>query len=193
MRNPLNHWKSYLAITLGLLLAAPAVVSAQAIVAGQRGAEIAPFVQTTILNPDYGPTDNTGYTVGVDYTRFLRSIIQPSLEVRYISANGATVDEHSITGGLKIGATIHGIHPYVTFLAGTGGITFVHPQPGYPSDTSTVYSFGAGADFNVLPNWKLRADFLQQNWNLDPLTLTPMVLSVGVSYRIPFRTGGWVH
>jgi opacity protein-like surface antigen len=180
-------------MTLGLLLAAPAVVSAQAIVAAQRGAEIAPFVQTTILNPDYGPTNNTGYTVGVDYTRFLRSIIQPSIEVRYVSANGLTVDEHSLSGGLKLGVRVHGIHPYATLLAGTGGITFVHPSPGYPSDTSVIYSIGAGADFNVLPNWKLRADFLHQSWNLDPNTLTPVVLSVGVSYRIPFRTGGWVH
>jgi opacity protein-like surface antigen len=193
MRNPLNHWKSNLAMTLGLLVAAPAVVSAQAIVTAQRGAEIAPFVQTTILNPDYGHPENVGYTVGVDYTRFLRSIVQPSLEVRYVSANGATVDEHSITGGLKLGVTVHGIHPYATLLAGTGGITFVHPSPGYPSDTAAIYSIGAGADFNVLPNWKLRADFLHQNWNLDPNSLTPMVLSVGVSYSIPFRGGGWVH
>jgi opacity protein-like surface antigen len=193
MRNPLNHWKLILPITLGLLFSIPSAVSAQAIVAGQRGAEIAPFVQTTILNPDYGQTDNKGYTVGVDYTRFLRSIIQPSVEVRYVSANGTTVDEHSLTGGLKLGVTVHNIHPYVTFLAGTGGITFVHPSPGYPSDTATVFSFGGGADFNVLPNWKLRADFLQQNWNIDPLTLSPMVLSVGVSYRIPFHNGGWVH
>jgi opacity protein-like surface antigen len=193
MRNPLNHWKLNLAITLGFLLAAPAIASAQAIVAGQRGAEIAPFVQTTILNPDYGQTENTGYTVGVDYTRFLRSIVQPSLEVRYVSANGLTVDEHSFTGGLKLGFTVHNIHPYATFLAGTGGIIFVHPSPGYPSDTATVYSIGGGADFNLLSNWKLRADFLEQNWNLDPSTLSPMVLSVGVSYRIPFRGGGWVH
>jgi hypothetical protein len=193
MRNQLKCWTSKTAIFLGVLLAAPAAVSAQAIVAADRGAEIAPFAQTSLLSPDWGQTRNTGYTVGVDYTRFIRSIVQPSLEGRYVSASGITVTEHSFTGGLKLGVRVRGIHPYATLLAGTGKIIFTHPSPGYPYDTSVIYSIGAGADFTVATDWKVRADFLQQHWNLDPVTLTPTVISVGVTYRIPFRTGGWVH
>ncbi len=193
MRNSLNRWTSKTAILLGVILATPAIVSAQANVAAQRGAEITPFVQTSLISPDWGQTRNIGYTVGVDYTRLLPTLIQPSLELRYISANGLNVGEHSFTGGFKLGMTFRGIHPYATLLAGTGGITFTHPQPGYPSDSSFIYSLGAGAEFNVMQNWKVRADFLQQNWNLDPVRLTPIAMSVGLSYRIPFRTGGWVH
>jgi opacity protein-like surface antigen len=194
MRNPLNHWTLKSAIFLSALLAVPAVISAQAIVSAQRGAEITPFVQSSLLSPDWGTQRNIGYTAGVDYTRLVQTLIQPSLELRYISANGQNVDEHSLIGGLKFGMTFHNnFHPYATLLAGTGGITFNHPAAGYPSDTSFVYCIGAGAEFNVMRNFRVRADFLQQNWNLDPAKLTPIVLSVGVSYRIPFRAGGWVH
>jgi hypothetical protein len=193
MRNPLNHWILKTAIILGALVTVPAVVSAQAYVAGQRGAEITPFVQSTVLSPDWGSQHNIGFTAGVDYTRLIQTIIQPSLELRYVTANGQTVSEHSFTGGLKFGMTFRGIHPYATLLAGSGIIDFTHPQPGYPSDGGFVYSFGAGADFNVMQNWRIRADFIHQNWNIDPETLTPVAVSIGVSYRIPFHTGGWVH
>lgn len=130
MRNSLNRWTSTATILFGVLLAAPTIVSAQANVAAQRGAEITPFVQSTLLSPDWGQTRNLGYTVGVDYTRLLPTIIQPSLEVRYISANGLNVGEHSFTGGFKLGATFRGIHPYVTALAGTGASPLPIPSPG---------------------------------------------------------------
>ena len=193
MRNPLNHWTLKSAFFLSALLAVPAVAPAQAIVSAQRGAEIAPFVQTSLLSPDWGTQRNTGFTAGVDYTRLLQTLIQPSLELRYTSANGQNVGERSFSAGVKMGMAFRGIHPYATLLAGSGGITFTHPQPGYPSDSSFIYSIGAGAEFNVMRNFKVRADFIEQFWNLDPVTLSPTILSVGVSYRIPFRTGGWVH
>ena len=144
MRHPLhltlNHWAGKTVILLAASLAVPAAASAQAAVTAQRGAEIAPFVQASIITPDWGPQHNIGYTVGIDYTRLISGIIQPSLELRYISANGLTVDEHSITGGFKIATSVRNIHPYATLLAGTGGILFVHPVPGYPSDTAYIYS-----------------------------------------------------
>jgi hypothetical protein len=181
------------AFFLSALLTIPAVAPAQAIVSAQRGAEIAPFAQTSLLSPDWGTQRNTGFTAGVDYTRLLQTLIQPSLELRYTSANGQNVGEHSFSGGVKMGMAFHNFHPYATLLAGSGGITFTHPQPGYPSDSSFIYSIGAGAEFNVMNNFRVRADFIEQFWNLDPVTLSPTIFSVGVSYRIPFRTGGWVH
>jgi hypothetical protein len=194
MRHPLhltlNHWAGKTVILLAASLAVPAAASAQAAVTAQRGAEIAPFVQASIITPDWGPQHNIGYTVGIDYTRLISGIIQPSLELRYISANGLTVDEHSITGGFKIATSIRNIHPYATLLAGTGGILFVHPVPGYPSDTAYIYSLGGGAEFNATENWKIRADFLHQVWNLEPNSLTPVTLSVGIAYSLHFHGGG---
>jgi len=189
MRKLLNHWTMKSAILLGVCLAATAVASAQAVETAQRGAVLTPFFQTTILRPDWGQPNNMGYTVGVDYTRFLRSILQPSLELRYTTANGSVVSEHSFIGGLKLEASIFGIHPYATLLAGNGDITFTHPIGNYYGDNSFVYSLGGGAEFKLYSSLKLRADFTQQHWDLDPYILTPMTFSVGLAYGLPFHRG----
>jgi hypothetical protein len=177
-------------LLLGVLLAATQIAAAQAVVSAERGAELAPFVQTTLLSPDWGPTRNFGYTVGVDYTRFIHShsIVQPSVEFRFTSANGHTVNEHSYAGGLKLQTTIRRIHPYATLLVGKGTITFNYDNGNYYGDSSFIYSIGGGADFNVAPQWKVRLDYTHQHWNLDPNTLTPTTLGVGIAYTLPFRT-----
>jgi opacity protein-like surface antigen len=177
------------AFCIGISISTTAIASAQADWIADRGAEIVPFAQTTLLSPDWGQTRNLGFTAGIDYTSHLRSLVQPSLEMRFSNASGINVGERSITGGFKLATTIYGIHPYATLLAGAGGMTFMNPIDRYGSDTSFVYSFGGGVEFNVRPQWKLRADFTKQHWNLDPQTLTPNTYSVGVGYTIPFH--GW--
>jgi Outer membrane protein beta-barrel domain len=177
------------AIILGVLIATSRIAPAQAIESAQRGAEIAPFAQYTLLSPDWGPTNDVGYTFGVDYTHFIRSIVQPSLEIRMTSASGITVNEHSYTGGLKLQTSIHGIRPYFTILAGKGFIDFNNPVNGYISDNSLIYALGGGATFAIQSHLDLRVDFSHQQWNIDPQTLTPTALGVGLAYRIPFRNG----
>jgi opacity protein-like surface antigen len=176
-------------ILFGILVVGPSLAGAQALLTAGRGAELSPFAQTTLLSPDWGPTNNLGYTVGLDYTRFTRSFLQPSLEARYSNAGGQTVSERSFTGGLKLQATIRGIHPYATLLAGQGGITFTHPVGNYLSDSSFVYSLGGGVEFMLRSQWSVRLDFTQQNWNLDPATLTPTAMGIGIAYRLPFHNG----
>ncbi len=171
------------------MVASTRIASAQAMEAAQRGGEIAPFIQTTLLSPDWGPTNNVGYTVGVDYTHFIRSIVQPSLELRMISANGRTVGERSYIGGLKLQTTIHGIHPYFTLLGGEGTISFTNSTSSYRGDNSFVYSLGAGATIPIHAQLDLRLDFTHQQWNIDPQTLTPVTLSAGIAYRLPFHNG----
>jgi hypothetical protein len=178
------------ALVLGMLLAIARVAPAQALEAGERGAEIAPFAQYTMVTPDWGDDHDFGYTVGVDYTRFIRSILQPSLELRMTRATGSTVGEKTYTGGLKLQTTIHRIRPYITLLAGKGFITFDHPvYPNYLGDDSFIFSVGAGALLPVGHHVDLRLDFTHQNWNIGPQTLTPVNLGVGIAYRIPFHKG----
>jgi len=173
-----------------ILLASAGIVSAQALITAGRGSEIAPFAQTTLIYPDWGPNRNFGYTVGIDYTRYIRSIVQPSIEIRLTGANGKAVNEHTYTGGLKLQTTIHGVHPYATILAGYGTIAFNYPNGSYTGDNSVIYSLGGGADFHVTSQCKLRLDFSQQEWNLGTnASLTPVALSVGVSYALPFHNG----
>ena len=193
-RSPFSKSALFLGTSLlGILLGSAGMASAQAMVSAQRGAEIAPFYQTTIVSPDWGPTNNFGYTFGVDYTRFVRLVLQPSLEFRMTGANGQTVGEHAYTAGFKLQTTVHGVHPYVTLLGGYGDITFTHPTGNYTSDNSMIYSLGAGAEFNVIRNLKLRVDFTHQQWNIDPQTLTPVTIGVGVAYSLPFFHGGAVQ
>ena len=193
MRNTLSGWITKSAIFLGISLAASGIASGQAIVTADRGAAITPFVTSTLVRPDWGQLNNIGITAGVDYTRFTRTLIQPSLELRMTHANGKQVSENSYLTGFKLETSIHRIHPYATLLAGMGYIGFKN-QPNYTSDSSFIYSLGGGAEFNVLPSWKVRADFTEQHWNLDPQILTPMSFGVGLSYSIPFhKSGGWVH
>jgi hypothetical protein len=95
------------------------------------------------------------------------------------------VNESVFFGGMRFhGSPLFGAKPYVTFLAGSGTITFVHPAPGYPRDYSFVLGMGAGADIPLRRNINLRADFLHQTWYYTPHHLTPAGLSLGISYTI---------
>ena len=175
---------------LGILAFAATFAPAQALVTAQRGSEIAPFAQYTLLSPDWGQPRDHGYTAGIDYTRFIRSIVQPSLELRTTSASGSAVGEHSYVGGLKLQTVaIHGIRPYATFLAGKGFITFDNPINGYTGDNSFIVSLGGGAVFPIHSQLDMRLDFAWQRWNIDPQILNPTTLGIGFAYRIPVHKG----
>ena len=183
-----NHWTMKYAILLGVSLSAAGLAGAQAFNTARRDAEITPFFEGAMLRPDYGQPNNTGYTVGADYTRFIRSIVQPSLEFRMSSAGGQVVGERSLLAGVKLEASIFGVHPYGTYLVGDGAIRFTHPIGDYYKDNSFVRSIGGGAEFKVYSHLMLRVDFAQQHWNLPPV-LTPMTFGVGLAYNIPFHPG----
>lgn len=177
------------ALLLGICSLASSAAAGQALITAGRGGEFTPFAQTTLVDPDWGGNHNLGYTVGLDYTRFFRSLVQPSLEARMTSANGTVVNERSYVGGFKLAVSLHGVQPYATILGGRGEIFFNYPNNGYTSDNSFVYSLGAGAEFNVTSQLAARVDFTHQQWNLDPQTLTPTTFGVGLAYRIPFHVG----
>jgi opacity protein-like surface antigen len=190
MRTLLQRLTVTSTLLLGVALAATPAASAQAYVTGERGAAITPFVQTTLVTPDYGTSNNLGYTAGLDYTHFIRSIVQPSLEFRFTNANGTNVNERTYAGGLKLQTAFHGIHPYGTLLIGHGNITFNHPNGGYYGDNSLVYSLGGGAEFNVTQQWKLRLDYTHQDWNTGVDTFTPTSIGVGIAYSLRIHAGG---
>jgi hypothetical protein len=172
-------------VILGVLLAATHIASAQAIVSAERGAEISAFGQATLVTPDWGQKNNLGYTLGVDYTRFIRSIVQPSIELRITRADGLDVAERSYAGGLKLAAgSFRGVEPYVTVLLGHGNIDMHHSTNSYVGDSGMIYSLGGGGELNVTSKIKLRLDMTRQTWHLDPNVLNPLTFSVGVSYRL---------
>lgn len=189
MRKISNQWAVKAASFMALGVVATGVALGQAIASARVGAEIAPFTTITMLSPDWGPKNNLGVTAGVDYTHFIRAIVQPSLELRMTHASGGTVGENTFSGGMRLQGTVRKIHPYMTLLAGYGTINFTPEEGNYKSDNSMVYSLGGGADFDIRSGVKMRVDFSRQHWNLQPLVLTPTTLSVGFSYAIPFGYG----
>ena len=103
----------------------------------------------------------------------VRASLLPFLNLRNIGELG-------FYGGFESGMAFGGAHRSATSLTGSGDNAFTHPA-------------GEGADVNFARNWMLHSDFVPQRWGPDPIRLEPMVLSMGVSYSLPFRTGGWAH
>jgi len=62
-----------------------------------------------------------------------------------------------------------------------------------PGDNAYIHPAGEGAEHNLTRNWVLHSNFVPRGWDPDPIRLAPMVLSMGVSYSLPFRTGGRAH
>ena len=189
-------YRRVLAVTLLLTVTGIATgrANAQAIPTVERGSEFAPFGMATSLNPDWGQTNNRGFTAGFDYTHFIPAIVQPSAEFRMTHANGRTVNQSTYLGGFKLQTTIHNLHPYAVVLAGKGIITFNYfYNGGLKGDDSAVYAYGGGLEFKAARSWKVRAEYTQQRWNLDPNTLTPSTLGIGVAYAVPFRNHGGIR
>ncbi len=185
MRNRLNRLTTNAAALLGLSLAATGIASAQANPTATRAAEVNAFGTLMVVNPDYGPKNNFGYSGGVDYNRNAPGRLAPGLELRMTGASGNTVSERAMLGGLVFqSAPMFGAHPFMTALAGFGTISYAYNFTTRPSESDFVYAFGAGADFPVRRNLKVRAEFLQQTWSYKPHNLTPVGVSIGISYTI---------
>ena len=167
--------------------------SAQASATATRTIDVSVFAGGMHLSTDYGDTDY-GVVFGADITRHFR-LFDAALEARATLSNqGGAVKENTFAGGLRLGKNFHRFHPYVDLLVGEGTITFTHPIPFpnglYTSDNSTIFSFGGGVDYDLTRSFALKADYNAQSWRLgdEQNRLTPAAFTVGVAYRIPFRS-----
>jgi hypothetical protein len=183
--------KLYRALRFAIVFAAASGATthapAQALPTVDRHSEFAAFAQGTMLRPDWGQTNNYGYSLGLDYTHFFGKFVQPGLELRFTRATGRTVNENTYLGGLKLQTTIHAIHPYALILAGKGIIKFNYNNAGVTADNSLVYGLGGGVELAVTRLVRIRADFISQHWDLQPNTLTPATLNLGIAYTLPFH------
>jgi hypothetical protein len=174
--------------------------SAQAKKTADRRSEFDAFGGFSYINSDYlAPYGNFGGTIGGDYTpRFIpryQSLIVPSFQIRGTLANGPSVNEKTIEGGIRIGSTYRNFHPYVDLLAGQGIINFNYPQLKadgtlYKRDSTFIYVYGGGVTFDVKNNFSIMADFQQQYWDLGehpPVRFYPYAATIGIRYRIPFK------
>lgn len=89
----------------------------QAVPTAQKTGDLSVFALYTRLTPDYGPTSNNGLTFGVSYLRYTRWWVNPAVEFRAKIANGATVDEKTIGGGIRLESSSRNITPTPIFLS----------------------------------------------------------------------------
>lgn len=172
-------------------------LAAQAAPASQRTGELSAFIAYSLVSPQWnGISDtNNGVTFGIEYARFIRHLpVVPSIAIRAKTAPGNTVGEHTLGGGIKFDRSFHAFRPYGDFLISAGNVTFTHPVVDYRpklyiSDNSIVYSVGGGVDLDLTQSWAVRADYQYEWWSIGiNQDFNPRALSIGVVYRIPYRT-----
>jgi len=170
--------------------------TAQEIPTKQQAASLQLFGAYSLVQTHYGTANNSGVSVGADLNLRPLSLVQPSLEVRGTFASGSTVTENTYDAGPRLEFNLNRVRPYIYAEIGAGSITFAHPVI-YPSgpyshDNSIVFSGGIGADYMIARQWALRADIMQQRWNLGggatTTVLHPRIYSFGVDYRFDFNT-----
>jgi opacity protein-like surface antigen len=200
-----NHRPSLLSIK-PLLVFALAVLSgtyaaqAQANSTASKSADISVFGGFSHGNPDYGPQDNNGITIGADYTRYFGWRVDPSLEIRANRTNGDLITQKSAQVGIRLQSDFRRFHPYVDGLIGGTSIHFKIPPnpyaPKYVDDSAFSYSIGGGVDIDVIRNFQAKVDYQREFMNFGPngtqpgngdFTLSPSLWTIGVVYRIPFR------
>jgi predicted porin len=162
---------------------------AQATAAAYKTADFSAFGGYMHDIPDWGTTGNNGASFGLNFTRYIRFPVSPSLEVRANIAPGQTVRENSYLVGVRGQATVlRKFHPYADFLIGTGNIHFYQPElTGRLGDNSIVYSIGGGVDYDLVRNFQAKVDFQYQHWNTGTnASLTPSLTIIGLAYRFSF-------
>ncbi len=171
----------------GFIFSSPAA-HAQAVTGANRFYTVSTFAGYGEASTDYGPS-GSDFIVGGDITRHLR-LLSPSLELRYTHASNSAVTESTLGGGLKIERSYNRFVPYATVLVGHGNISL--PLVGnYSHDDSVVLGGGGGVDFHLTRSFLMKVDAQYQHWNLgtNSVTLTPMMVSVGITHVLPIGAG----
>jgi hypothetical protein len=143
---------------------------------------------------------NVGITAGVDYAIGGFAGFRPAIEVRgtYPIHSGTIDDQKSILFGGRVERPMGAFHPYGDFLIGRGEINYIGTflvdgapvRSIYLRTASTVYSPGAGVEYDLTHHFAARADVQFQHWQ------TPAVFSgsawakqatAAVTYRFDFN------
>jgi hypothetical protein len=172
----------------------PVAAGAQAIPTAGRNLTLTGWGAATGAWTGVAGGHNLGVTAGLDIG--FRPIfgLRPEGEIRgtYPVDSGTIVGEKNALGGLKLGADLFALHLYGDFLAGRGEMTY--QRGGFPvgnllytKSSSTIYSFGGGAEYAVTSHFGILADYQFQRWK-TPVTASgsaqPRALSLGITYHL---------
>jgi hypothetical protein len=185
---------------LALLIAATFVATigrAQGVPTATQQLQLSAFGGATGIFTDLEGGKNLGITAGVDLTYLPLRLVRPSFEIRgtYPIDNGTISSQKNFLLGPKVEHPFGRLHPYVDFLIGRGQINyeqggFVVGDILYISSNTTVYSPGAGVDYNFTHSIDLKADFQYQHWDTPVVpswVIHPVALTLGAVYRFDFN------
>lgn len=162
-----------------------------------RQAQISAFGGLTGTYTDLQGGKNGSITAGGDFTFLSLPHVRPAFELRgtYPVDSGHIDSQKNFLLGPKVESQFGRFRPYVNFLIGRGSIDYLNGgrlNNGvlYLRTSSTVYSPGFGVDFDLSPQWGVKADFQYQYWSTPATptgTLHPKATTLGVVYRFTFN------
>jgi hypothetical protein len=164
-----------------LSLSSTARIHAQAVAAGQRGANLVAGGFASAYSPDYGPNELIGVGGFIDFN--LRGHFGVEGEVRFLRFNQTyDVHEDNYNIGPRYRWRIRRWEPYGKLMIGNGQFNF-------------PFNYGHGGYLLVAPaggldihfhRFTFRAiDYEYQHWfNFQNNTLSPNGFSSGIAYRI---------
>jgi hypothetical protein len=197
-----TKWWTGLASTLMLLSSLWAGTQAahgQALPTASQESNLSVFVGATGVYTGVGGGRNLGITAGGDIAIHNFFGFRPALEVRgtYPIHDGTIADEKSILGGVRVERPIGRLHPYGDFLIGRGEIEYIRTFNNptnlgivYLSSDTTVYSPGAGFEYELTPHFAFRADGQYQHWDTPAIAsgvAWAKVGTVAATYRFDFN------
>ncbi len=185
-----------LLVLAAFFLSTPAANS-QAVPTATQGLQLSAFGAASGVFTGFHGGHNLSITAGVDLGFRPFRGFHPSLEARgtYPIDKGQVASQKDALGGIRIDRSYNHLHPYVDFLVGRGEIDYqrggfsVGPIT-YISTSSTVYSPGGGADFDLSHHLSFKADYQYQLWNTPASSTGSIQSSIftgGAVYRFDFN------
>jgi len=175
----------YSGFALALLLGGASLLHAQATSTASRAGDLQIGVGFSTAKPDYGPQSFQGFTAYVDFTR--RSHF--GLEAQFHQVSSTNSDQsyqRTYEVGGRYFRSYGRLVPYLKAMIGRGDFNYPFGQ----TDLSyTLYAGAIGADYQLNPHIRLRADYELQSWYGFPNeSLTPQIISVAVAYHFTGKT-----
>jgi hypothetical protein len=168
----------------------------QAMPTASQGSNLSVFGGVTGVYTGIDKGRNLGITAGADYTISGFFGFRPAVEVRgtYPIHDGGVDDQKSILAGVRVERPIRRFHPYGDFLIGRGEINYISlfaiGFDQYIRTDSTVYSPGAGFEYDLTPHFAVRTDAQLQHWD-TPVNPSGSAWAkqgtVAVTYRFDFN------
>jgi len=170
------------AIVLGLICLGPSFASAQSMPTADRVGDLQIGGSVAYARSGYNFTPIHLIGEGLYTTFDWKTHLGAEFNFHNTTASpDSTVYERTYEIGPRVYLTRGRFVPYAKVMYGRGVYNF---HNSVANVAYNMYTFGGGADFRILRQLNVRADYEYQNWMSFPLgTLHPSVIMVGVAYH----------